>query len=93
MSAVLFANKTTKLSPVNRVNVCAVFRPAHMLENTFTELVESVVLLVDVFCACRKQEVPKVETKSWGLLLLIINIFFPGIGSIIAGLKGICFIP
>jgi hypothetical protein len=37
--------------------------------------------------------VPKVETKSWGLLLLIINIFFPGIGSIIAGLKGICFIP
>ena len=28
------------------------------------------------------------ETKSWGLLMLIINIFFPGIGSIIAGLKG-----
>jgi hypothetical protein len=45
------------------------------------------------FCANRKQEVPKVETKSWGLFLLIINIFFPGIGSIIAGLKGTCFIP
>lgn len=34
------------------------------------------------------QEVPGMETKSWGLLMLIINIFFPGIGSIIAGLKG-----
>jgi hypothetical protein len=29
------------------------------------------------------------ETKTWGLLMLIINIFFPGIGSIIAGLKGV----
>jgi hypothetical protein len=34
------------------------------------------------------QEVPGMETKSWGLLMLIINIFFPGVGSIIAGLKG-----
>jgi hypothetical protein len=34
------------------------------------------------------QEVPGMETKTWGLLMLIINIFFPGIGSIIAGLKG-----
>ena len=37
---------------------------------------------------CRNQDVPKIETKSWGLLLLLINIFFPGIGSIVAGLKG-----
>jgi len=28
------------------------------------------------------------ETKSWGLMMFILNIFFPGIGSIIAGLEG-----
>ena len=38
--------------------------------------------------ANRQQNVPKMDTKSWGLLMLILNIFFPGIGSIIAGLKG-----
>jgi len=30
------------------------------------------------------QEVPKLETKSMGLLMLILNIFFPGIGSIVS---------
>jgi hypothetical protein len=29
------------------------------------------------------QEVPKMDTKSMGLLMLILNIFFPGIGSIV----------
>ena len=29
------------------------------------------------------QKVPKMDTKSMGLLMLILNIFFPGIGSIV----------
>mmetsp|Transcript_36648 Transcript_36648/g.57242 ORF Transcript_36648/g.57242 Transcript_36648/m.57242 type:complete len:95 (+) Transcript_36648:80-364(+) len=35
-----------------------------------------------------KQEVPNVGSNTWGLLCFILNIFLPGIGSIVAGVKG-----
>ncbi|EKX36050.1 hypothetical protein GUITHDRAFT_117839 [Guillardia theta CCMP2712] len=42
----------------------------------------------EVWDEITQQDVPKVDTKSFGLLCFILNIFFPGIGSIVAGLKG-----
>lgn len=32
-------------------------------------------------------DVPTVERKPWGILGLILNIFFPGVGNIVAGAK------
>ncbi|KAJ1476748.1 hypothetical protein T484DRAFT_1823894 [Baffinella frigidus] len=36
---------------------------------------------------CCSMSVPNVGTKGLGLFCLLANIFFPGIGSIVAGLK------
>ena len=34
---------------------------------------------------CRNQTVPAMDSANMGILILLLNIFLPGIGSIVAG--------